>query len=535
MPLFGPAFSKAFNRIFHDRQIVLCSDSGARQVLVSRRRQVLAAAVIAGIAVWGGVATLGAAATGWMLFQRTEDLRDLESRHAVLAEDMARRIGWGAGIGERLDAGRSVSDRIVAQNARLIAEISALQTALREIEASRAAAVSANRALDAAVAERDRRLMAAAAERAGLERRVAARDAEIAQWRDAEASWTVEADQLRREIAARERDLAAVTADAARAAAWLRQSTRTTSVLWQHRNALLDQRTRMGAGLDLGGRALVAATGRIDALEAELRLAHARGADLWAAANRERDRNGVLAGERDRARLQLAALQDAQQELFDSLRERMEEHVDQVAAGLAFTGLDIDTLLAELEAGGESVGYGGPMLPVVPDDLPDGVAWAEAVEVVGWADRAAALRDLANALPIGQPVRDDFRLSSNFGYRRDPFTRRSSRHTGLDMAAPTGTPIYVTAPGTVIDAGRRGAYGYMVEVEHAFGLTTRYAHLSVISVAAGQQVGYGDQVGLMGSTGRSSGPHLHYEVRVRDEPRNPIGFIRAGQHVFQAN
>jgi len=86
----------------------------------------------------------------------------------------------------------------------------------------------------------------------------------------------------------------------------------------------------------------------------------------------------------------------------------------------------------------------------------------------------------------------------------------------------------------VTDAGWSGAYGNMVEVTHEFGLATRYAHLSAISVAVGQEIAYGEQVGLMGSTGRSSGPHLHYEVRVNDEPRNPIDFIRAGQHVLQA-
>jgi len=534
MALFGTFLANAWTRVFHDRQIVLCSDSGARRLCFRKRHQILAAAMVGGLVLWSGAASLGAAATAsWVLTERSAELRALEDRYGVLAEDMARRIGWGAGISDSLDAERPVNHRIVAQNARLIADVTALQTALRQAEAAHAEAAGGVRALTAALAHRDRRLSAAAAREDALERQVAARDADIAGWRTAERAWAAERTRLEAGLADRDEALAAARAQSAALEARLGQTTRSAAVLWQHRNALVDDRARMGAGLDAGGQALLVATHRIGELETELRGAYARAGELWAAVQRERDRSGALAGERDRARLQLAAFEEAQEELIGGLRARIEEHVGEVEAGLAFTGLDVDALLASIDTGGESA-YGGPMIPVLPEDVPDEGLWAEAVEVVAGADRAAGLRDVANALPIGHPVRDEHRLSSNFGYRRDPFTGRSSRHAGLDLAAPTGTPIYATAPGTVTDAGWSGAYGNMVEVTHEFGLATRYAHLSAISVAVGQEIAYGEQVGLMGSTGRSSGPHLHYEVRVNDEPRNPIDFIRAGQHVLQA-
>ncbi len=95
------------------------------------------------------------------------------------------------------------------------------------------------------------------------------------------------------------------------------------------------------------------------------------------------------------------------------------------------------------------------------------------------------------------------------------------------------TPIYSPGPGTVIFAGRNGAYGNMVEIDHGLGLTTRYAHMHAISVERGQDVSMGDGIGLVGSTGRSTGPHLHYEVRFNGQPRNPWNFLKAGEHVFE--
>jgi murein DD-endopeptidase MepM/ murein hydrolase activator NlpD len=124
-------------------------------------------------------------------------------------------------------------------------------------------------------------------------------------------------------------------------------------------------------------------------------------------------------------------------------------------------------------------------------------------------------------LPIQAPVLAEHHVSSGFGLRRDPFTRALSRHEGIDYVAPTGTPVVSTAPGRVIQAGYRGAYGFMVDVEHEWGFTTRYAHLRRILVRVGDVVQVGQPVGLLGNTGRSTGPHLHYEVRFRDRPIPP--------------
>jgi murein DD-endopeptidase MepM/ murein hydrolase activator NlpD len=124
------------------------------------------------------------------------------------------------------------------------------------------------------------------------------------------------------------------------------------------------------------------------------------------------------------------------------------------------------------------------------------------------------------------PVRDSYRMTSGFG------TRWGRLHAGLDFAAPIGTPIYATADGVVTEAGWSSGYGRMIKIQHEFGIETRYAHLNAIRVDVGQRVSRGERIGDMGNSGRSTGPHLHYEIRVGGQAVNPMIYIRAGTDVF---
>lgn len=132
------------------------------------------------------------------------------------------------------------------------------------------------------------------------------------------------------------------------------------------------------------------------------------------------------------------------------------------------------------------------------------------------------------AIPSLQPV-EGYRLTSSFGTRSDPFRRGRRMHNGLDMAAPTGTPIYATADGIVGRAQWLGGYGKYVEINHGGEIQTRYAHLSRILVEPGARVTRGQLIGRMGSTGRSTGSHLHYEVRIAGRPVNPMPFLTSGE------
>ena len=136
-------------------------------------------------------------------------------------------------------------------------------------------------------------------------------------------------------------------------------------------------------------------------------------------------------------------------------------------------------------------------------------------------------------IPFTTPVAGAaFDRSSGFGPRIDPFTGRYAFHPGIDFAGPWGAVVTATAPGVVTFAGSDGGYGNMVEVDHGFGLHTRYGHLSRIMVAPGTKVAKGTVIGRLGSTGRSTGPHVHYEVWYNNIVRNPTNFIEAGRHVL---
>ncbi len=193
------------------------------------------------------------------------------------------------------------------------------------------------------------------------------------------------------------------------------------------------------------------------------------------------------------------------------------------AAILAETGLD-PMKLAEPKP---LANAGGPFIPL------DAGAGAPAV------DRAAArvARDVSFAerlraampfVPLRKPLSGEASLTSPFGYRLDPFLGRPALHPGVDLLQPYGAEIRATAAGRVAHAGPMGGYGDMVEIDHGFGLATRYGHMSEILVSEGQKVAQGDLLGRLGSTGRSTGPHLHYEVRVDGEPVDPERFMLAG-------
>ncbi len=141
------------------------------------------------------------------------------------------------------------------------------------------------------------------------------------------------------------------------------------------------------------------------------------------------------------------------------------------------------------------------------------------------------LRLYSLRIPVRKPIIQKHRISSSFGFRVDPFRKVRAMHAGLDFAAKTGTPVYASASGVVKRAKYAGSYGLMVEIDHGNGLKTRYAHLSKVHVRKGQRIKANQVIGKVGSTGRSTGPHLHYEVRRNNNPLNPMKFLKAGKHV----
>ena len=219
--------------------------------------------------------------------------------------------------------------------------------------------------------------------------------------------------------------------------------------------------------------------------------------------------------------------------LMDKTRDALIGDVAGLRGIVKRTGINPAKFERDLEA---NEGVGGPEIPLDRvevdglNDQPFNSAFLQASAILNQLD---GLSQEMRHIPLSLPVNStDFDLSSGFGPRIDPFTGHYAFHSGMDFAGPWGTAVRSTAAGTVIFAGTRGGYGNMVEIDHGMGLHTRYGHLSRITVKVGMRVEKGAAIGRVGSTGRSTGPHVHYEVWYDDVVRNPRNFIEAGRHVL---
>lgn len=228
-----------------------------------------------------------------------------------------------------------------------------------------------------------------------------------------------------------------------------------------------------------------------------------------------------------------------QRDLIDDFSHRTEKSTGLLEKALARTGLDIGAMLSRAAEARADVGVGGP-LRVLNENGTTTVAVASLDQVdrdinslEGKLGRWGELQALAQRLPLNLPLAGEPEVSSTYGRRSDPFTKQLAFHAGIDFLGPNRANVMATAPGVVVFAGRKGPYGRAVEIDHGLGVKTRYAHLSAISVQAGDTVAFGRQIGTMGSTGRSTGQHLHYEILLDDEQIDPGKFIEAGYHVFK--
>jgi murein DD-endopeptidase MepM/ murein hydrolase activator NlpD len=219
---------------------------------------------------------------------------------------------------------------------------------------------------------------------------------------------------------------------------------------------------------------------------------------------------------------------------LDELARQQVAYVDAVAAKVSHRSDRIALVLGRLgqrvpgvHAAPEELG--GPFVPI--DENADPETFRSGVELVtGEIERYASVRRFASQLPLTKPI-PNAPITSSFGPRMDPFLGQPAMHTGIDFRAAEGYPARATAGGTVVTAEFTGGYGNMVEIDHGNGVTTRYGHLSRIDVTVGQVVAKGAIIGRTGNTGRSTGPHLHYEVRIDGAAIDPIRYIKAGSEI----
>lgn len=180
----------------------------------------------------------------------------------------------------------------------------------------------------------------------------------------------------------------------------------------------------------------------------------------------------------------------------------------------------------------ESVAMGGPFIIYSESNDIDLSTNEPFARLYTHYNRLVDLERATYHIPIGKPAKKYY-ISSSFGIRKDPFKKTWARHNGLDMAGWWKTPIYAPANGIVVKAGRNGAYGNFIEIDHGNGFKTRYGHLSRIKVKKGEYVTLEQEIGLMGSTGRSTSPHLHYEIWFNGKPINPFKIFKAANNVLK--
>ncbi len=228
----------------------------------------------------------------------------------------------------------------------------------------------------------------------------------------------------------------------------------------------------------------------------------------------------------------VSKVRDEQDVFLDEIEDMAVERAEAARGILQLTKVGAGRISSGENMGGPEVSFSSLMSGqfATPEEERFAVRVAQ---VAARMQEAKYFEDLVNNLPLATPIGIPSRVTSQFGMRIDPFRKRPSWHGGIDMGAGWNAPIVAAGPGKVVYAGTKSGYGRVVDVDHGGGFVSRYAHLNRIVAKKGQDVVIGDKLGTMGSTGRSTGPHLHYEVLFHGKQYNPVEFIKAGKHVHE--
>ena len=533
------------DRFFFDRELFVRSNDRVRYIRVSAQGQKLAVAGTIGLLCWAALGSLGIGFQQRLLAERSalieqqqltyvELMSEISDYHAQFIRittdleanqnyllDVLREDGIApdklAGIAEGLKPIEEADDRMTMARESLRDRLMTFETSLNEIaqrnEALQGQVASLRATLHATEAER----VQIAEARARLDRRLISAKSQLTDARIANRHLQNRLAELNDKLATAGQEVADLS---------------------ELRDLLKADIVGLQGGINSALRRETRLQQRLATLGMELHQAVERGDTLH-------DDRQRMAVQLVAAFAQMGQLRASQQALLERLDNRTASSIDTLEAALVMTGVEFEPLIADLEAemrlarverlSDLQVGQGGPFLPAGMAGPPD--PHADRLEVTyslldQRLDRWDAIKALFEAVPVAAPMRE-YRITSGFGKRKDPVNGKPARHEGLDLVGGWREPILATAPGKVTFAGTRGAYGRMVEIDHGHGFKTRYAHLRAIDVKRGDLVSFGQEVGQMGNTGRSTGPHLHYEILFNGTPYDPADFLKAGRHVFK--
>jgi murein DD-endopeptidase MepM/ murein hydrolase activator NlpD len=244
-------------------------------------------------------------------------------------------------------------------------------------------------------------------------------------------------------------------------------------------------------------------------------------------------KNKKLSQKLNKLKNNLNALNKSENETLQRLTEITKENIQEIHHVLKRAGINFKELIKfNGDIANKKTFRGGPFVAFKQTGTPQQELKSIMYNLNYHIKELSGLKKLMNRMPLSAPL-NYFTLSSHFGKRRDPINKRWAVHTGLDFGGIKNSRVYATAPGKVFFAGRKGKYGKIVVIDHGYGLKTKYGHLNKVLVKRGENIKYRAKIGLMGSTGRSTGPHLHYEVLYKGKHQNPWHFIKAGRYVYK--
>jgi len=482
-----PSIQAWSDRWFRDRQFIIRQDGKVKAFSLTARRQMLLAGVASFAAVWF-VATTGAYFYHTVkIASKNAEVERTRIAYHELIEEVSSQHDKSLGITRDLDYYRAYLLTMIEQNDLLRNDLNSIANRLEDTEDDRERYVAAEQALRGQLRDMEREL----------------------------ANLSERNDMLQTDVGSMKTRVIATEEDkrrfAAARAAIERNIQRLENELSGSQNRVIELERTVSQKQEI-----------VDQAQAQRRTAVAERDDAVAKA--------------DVASKKLADVEKVHQLALAKIEERTSKTLAQVEQIVAATGLDPKQFVPAVTPVAPSKNAparGGPFVPLREDMKGLPLDTQKRADTLGnVVQRLDSLAPFLGSLPLSTPVRG-FAVTGDFGPRRDPFNGRSAMHEGIDLQSAKGTPIRVTAAGRVVFAGWHSAFGRLVEIDHGFGIRTRYAHMDSIKVREGERVERLDNIGTMGQSGRASGVHLHYEVLVRGRALDPARFLKASGNVLK--
>jgi murein DD-endopeptidase MepM/ murein hydrolase activator NlpD len=551
---------RALDRAFVDREIIVRSNGRSHNLRLSRRAQMVVTSAAVALIAWTAVAGAGLVWQERLLAERSQEIRRHQAAQDELTAEISAYRDQFVNLAEGLDREQAALAELLGSEeaaGKIIDYTATAGSSQAEVEPW----IAARTKLDglqsdlAKAAEYSATLRAEAARLAGLLERTQTESAiatgtreelrsELASLEQALSGVNSERQALNGEVSALESQLIEALQDRRRSERENRRLTREMAKLSEGLSGaeaaeatLQDRNQQLRATYE--ARLLEMKDSYQTRLSATESSYGARLETKDLALVGAKNRGERLARERDQFRGQAASLtrrleelSEAQQSVVDRLIERTLADIEALEKTVALTELDFEAVMDRTKI--EPMSQGGPFLPIaIPVNRSNPAHFQSAMGLLDLhLDRWEALNKAVRQIPLAAPL-DEYRISSRYGIRTDPVNGKRAKHDGLDLKAPRRTLIFSPASGTVVFAGWKGHYGRVVEIDHGNGIHTLYAHLHKILVEKGEVVEASDRIGLVGNSGRTTGPHLHYEIQVDGRPTDPLKFLRAGKRTVQ--